>query len=222
LTPDRHTEAGAALRDCGHEHPPGQARYIVLTGGPGAGKTAVLGLVRQHFCRHLLILDEAASILFGGGFPRSDQPEVAGAAQRAIYHVQVELEAAARAADACTVLCDRGTLDGLAYWPGEPARFFEELGTTAEREIARYVAVLHLATPDAEHYDTRNPLRVETAERARRIDRRIGAIWADHPHLTRIASHDDFLVKAQRALDVIEATLPACCRHPVPQAQERG
>ena len=43
---------------------------IVLTGGPGAGKTAVLELVRQHFCEHVHVLSEAASVVFGGGFPR--------------------------------------------------------------------------------------------------------------------------------------------------------
>jgi predicted ATP-binding protein involved in virulence len=31
-----------------HDH-----RRIVLTGGPGAGKTAVLELIRQYFCSHV-------------------------------------------------------------------------------------------------------------------------------------------------------------------------
>jgi hypothetical protein len=43
-----------------------QRRKIALTGGPGAGKTAVLELVRQYFCRHMELLPEAAGILFGG------------------------------------------------------------------------------------------------------------------------------------------------------------
>ena len=47
-------------------------RRIVMTGGPGAGKTAVLELVRVHFCEHIKVLNEAASIVFGGGFPRSE------------------------------------------------------------------------------------------------------------------------------------------------------
>jgi hypothetical protein len=45
-------------------------KRVVLTGGPGAGKTAVLELARQYFCKHVLVLPEAAGILFGGGFPR--------------------------------------------------------------------------------------------------------------------------------------------------------
>ncbi len=49
---------------------PHQGKRIALTGGPGAGKTAVLELLRKYFCKHVRVLPEAASILFGGGFPR--------------------------------------------------------------------------------------------------------------------------------------------------------
>ena len=68
---------------------------IVLTGGPGTGKTAVLELVRQHFCEHVHVLREAAGIVFGGGFPHATEGDVLRAAQRAIFYVQRELEAAA-------------------------------------------------------------------------------------------------------------------------------
>lgn len=45
-----------------------ERRRIVLTGGPGAGKTALLELIRQSFCSHVTVLPEAASIVFGGGW----------------------------------------------------------------------------------------------------------------------------------------------------------
>lgn len=95
-----------------------EGHRVVLTGGPGAGKTAVLELIRQSFCAHVLVLPEAAGILFGGGFPREPDVAVQRAAQRAIFFVQRELESAADASDAAIVLCDRGTVDGAAYWPG--------------------------------------------------------------------------------------------------------
>ncbi len=37
-----------------------ERRRVVLTGGPGAGKTAVLELIRQSFCKHVKVLQEAA------------------------------------------------------------------------------------------------------------------------------------------------------------------
>ncbi len=89
--PIRTGDPGPGVRSCGHSHEGVEPRFVVLTGGPGAGKTAVLGLARQRFCRHVLVLDEAASVLFGGGFPRKESSEARRAAQRAIYHVQVQL-----------------------------------------------------------------------------------------------------------------------------------
>ena len=61
-------------------------KRIVLTGGPGAGTTAVLELVRQHFCEHVHVLREAAGVLFGGGFPRAPNGAALRAAQRAIFY----------------------------------------------------------------------------------------------------------------------------------------
>ena len=71
-------------------------RRVVLTGGPGAGKTAVLELIRQSFCSHVKVLPEAASVVFGGGFPREDDEACRRAAQRAIFRIQRELEIVAR------------------------------------------------------------------------------------------------------------------------------
>jgi len=97
---------------CAGVHDP---RRVVLTGGPGAGKTAVLEMVRRSMCQHVHVLPEAASIVFGGGFPREDDPTCRRAAQRAIYHVQRALEVTGAAHNPAIVLCDRGTIDGLAY-----------------------------------------------------------------------------------------------------------
>ncbi|HVY44872.1 MAG TPA: AAA family ATPase, partial [Minicystis sp.] len=84
---------------------------IVLTGGPGAGKTAVLEVVRKHFCDHVEVLSESAGIVFGGGFPRRSTPAAKRAAQRAIFGVQREIERLAiEESRADLVLCDRGTL----------------------------------------------------------------------------------------------------------------
>ena len=66
-------------------------RRVVLTGGPGAGKSAVLELARLFFCEHVRRLPESAGIVFGGHFPRNGRPDIRRAGQRAIYHVQVEL-----------------------------------------------------------------------------------------------------------------------------------
>jgi predicted ATPase len=140
--------------DCQNRHPP---RRVVLTGGPGAGKTAVVELIRLFFCDHVKTLPEAAGMVFGGRFPRSASTLVRQAAQRAIYHMERELEAAADAENAAVVLCDRGTVDGAAYWAGE-GDLFSAVGTTRAIEMARYDAVIHLRTPTSPAaYNRDNP-----------------------------------------------------------------
>lgn len=195
-----------------HRH---QTKLVVLTGGPGAGKTAVLGLARHRFCEHVRVLPEVATMLFGGGFPRFDEPGAREAAQRAIFSVQRELErAVVSEASTSVALCDRGTLDGLAYWPGAVDAFFAALAATRAEERLRYAAVIHLRTPAAVHYDHSNPVRIETAEEAHAMDERIIAAWAGHPNVHVIESSADFLEKARSALAVVERELPPCCQHP--------
>ena len=201
--------------DC-HCTEPHVAKRIALTGGPGAGKTAVLALVQQSLCKHLRVLPEAAGILFGGGFPRDPTPDARRAAQRAIYYVQRELEAATTATDVAIALCDRGTVDGAAYWPG-PDTLWDAVGTTLDAELARYDAVIHLRTPGlAMGYDHSNALRVETDTEARVIDERIAAAWAKHPRRFEIAPARDFIAKATRAVEVLRAQLPDCCQKHIP------
>lgn len=190
-------------------------RRVVLTGGPGAGKTAVLELVRHHLCRHVRVLPESAGILFAGGFPRGGALRVRRAAQRAIFFVQRELEAAHGDGDAAVLLCDRGTIDGIAYWPG-PDDLLASVGADRGAELARYDAVIHLRPPPADGgYDRSNPLRLESPGEAALIDERIARAWAGHPRVHVIDSAPDFLTKARRALDLLAAELPACCRRNV-------
>ena len=186
-------------------------KSIVLTGGPGAGKTAVLELVRQQFCPHVQILPEAAGIVFGGGFPRQGSLEWRRAAQRAIFYVQRELESTSETENAAIVLCDRGTVDGAAYWPG-PEPFWESVGTTLERELRRYDVVIHLRTPPIDGgYNHANPLRLESAVAAAAIDAELLEIWGGHPRRFVVPPSPDFLEKAVRTVEILRAALPACC-----------
>ena len=191
---------------------PHRRKRIVLTGGPGAGKTAVLELVRQEFCAHVQVLPEAAGIVFGGGFPRTGSLERLRGAQRAIFFVQRELESIGEADNAAVVLCDRGTVDGAAYWPG-PDSFWDSVGTTQELEMSRYDAVIHLRTPTiGGGYNNGNPLRIESASTAAEIDERLLRIWQAHPHRFIVPSSQDFLEKAARVVEILKAEMPDCCK----------
>jgi len=186
---------------------------VVLTGGPGAGKTAVLEIVRRSLCSHVAVLPEAASVVFGGGFLRRHSPAGRRGAQRAIFHVQREMEGIlAEEETNALVLCDRGTVDGSAYWPGSEATFWSETGTTREKEILRYDQVIHLHSPTAGNgYNYQNPIRIETAEQAADIDARIANAWRGHPSRHFIESTESFLDKARAAVKLILRSVPECC-----------
>jgi hypothetical protein len=194
---------------CEAQHP---RRRVVLTGGPGAGKTAVLELIRRSFCHHVLVLPESAGIVFGGGFPRLRHGDCARSSQRAIYYVQRELETCADIGNPAVVLCDRGTLDGLAYWPQDGESFWTSLGTTPEEELRRYDTVIQLRTPTAEQgYNHRNPLRTESAASAAAIDAKILDVWRDHPRRFVIEATASFLDKAAQAVQLLSDEVPDCC-----------
>ncbi len=187
---------------------------IVVTGGPGAGKTAVLEIMRKILCEHVTVIPEAASILFGGGFWRLKSDSARKSAQRAIFHVQREMQNLVLGESQWALaLCDRGSLDGLAYWPGEAEEFYKELNTTAEKEFAKYAAVIHLRTPSSENgYNLKNPIRIETAEEAAQIDQRISEVWKTHPHYIEVNSSRDFMAKIYRSYMAIQKFIPEGCR----------
>jgi predicted ATPase len=195
---------------CTLEHAP---KLVVVTGGPGAGKTAVLEVAQRLLCRHVVVLPEAASILWRGQFPRHATVAGRKAAQRAIVRLQLEMQRMTiEEGHAAMILCDRGTLDGLAYWPGSEAEYFDDTATTKDRELARYATVIHLQPPGLEHGYLATQVRIETAAEAAVIDARIAQAWSGHPRRFVVASDDDFVAKLHRAIDLIRAEVPACCR----------
>lgn len=188
-------------------------QFIVLTGGPGAGKTDVLKLVQQMFCPHITIIPEAASIVFGGGFFRRDTLPAQKGAQRTIFKVQQELERITlEEQTAAIAICDRGTIDGLAYWPESDLSFWEDIGSTKQGELSRYKAVIHLRTPYlSQGYNLKNPVRIESEHEAQILDQKLLNIWSEHPNHYIIKAEDDFSSKALKALTTIQMFLPECC-----------
>jgi predicted ATPase len=191
----------------------GRPKLVVLTGGPGAGKTAVLDVIQRELCTHVVVLPEAASILWTGGFPRRHSMPARCAAQRAIVRLQIEMQRMViEEGHAAVILCDRGTLDGLAYWPRTEAEYFDAFDSNRERELARYAAVIQLQPPSAaQGYRMEGP-RTETAAEAASIDLRIARAWSGHPRHVVVDNEADFLVKLRRTIELIRAEVPPCCR----------
>jgi predicted ATPase len=179
---------------------------IVLTGGPGGGKTTAADLYRREIGDSVVIVPEAATILYLGGFPRAGDIEVRKATQRAIYHVQTNLEDAQAAHFRSRVLlCDRGTIDGAAYWPGPPDEFFSHLGTTIEAELFRYDAVIFFETAAVGGIaiEGGNPARTESNDEAVRLDATLRSMWSKHPNFVFVPHDPSFIKKVNTGLEEV-------------------
>ena len=183
---------------------------IVLTGGPGGGKTTAADLYRREIGERVVVVPEAATLLFSGGFPRSAEIHALRSAQCAIFHVQRNLEdvQSARYPDRI-LLCDRGTLDGAAYWPDGEETYFDAVGSTEQAELDRYDAVIFFesAAVGGISVEGGNPTRIESNEQALRLDRRLRQIWSKHPHFTVVPHDPSFVKKIMFGLAALESVV---------------
>jgi hypothetical protein len=187
-----------------------QSMNIVITGGPGGGKTTALDLFQRELKSEVTIVPEAATLLFGHGLCREDDPCRIRALQLAIHRMQVGLEGIFRDFYPDRLLiCDRGTLDGLAYWPGDEASYFEAIGSSFAREVSRYAAVVFFQTAaiHGEDVKSNNPYRSEDARAALALDERLKRVWERHPHFHFIPSERSFLKKITHGLKTITGVL---------------
>jgi predicted ATPase len=175
-----------------------RVRRIVLTGGPGSGKSTAASFLAREFADDLWVLPESATLLYRGGLPRASTDRGQQVAQRAIFNVQRSLEEATALQHPGRVqLCDRATIDGAAYWPDGPDSFFQSMGSSRERELARYDAVvfMHTAATLPAGYERNLEVRTEDRAEAIELDGRIHDLFSDHPAFIEVESHASFLDK---------------------------
>lgn len=182
-------------------------KKIVITGGPGGGKTTALDLFQRELNDKLAVVPEAASILFKGGMPRSDQFDVLQITQKTIYDVQKSLENIQECLNPHKLLiCDRGTLDGVAYWPGSQEDFFKAIESSFEQELDRYDAVIFFETAakTGNEIDNNNIIRTESKQQAVELDNKLKAIWSKHPNFHFVGSNESFIKKIMFGIMTIE------------------
>jgi len=183
---------------------------IALTGGPGAGKTTAADLFRREIGDRVIVVPEAATILFAGGFPRVTEDAAERSLQRAIFEVQHSLEdvQAARYPDRI-LLCDRGSVDGAAYWPDGAAEFFATMNSTHETELARYDVVLFFETSAVGgiRFEGGNRYRTENNDEAVALDRRLRELWAPHPRFHLVPHSTSFIRKVNVGLSILESVV---------------
>lgn len=184
-----------------------RARHVAISGGPGGGKSTVAAALAQEFGPRVVVVPEVATHLLGGFFPGIGGPDDRRAVQRAIYHVQVNLEAVhrARCAEDNVLVFDRGIIDGAAYWPDGSDAFFESVSDDPDAARERYDAVVFLesAAQGGLAIESDNAARTEERREAARLDTLLYQLWSPHPRFRFIAHTPTFEEKVKSALVVL-------------------
>ncbi len=174
------------------------AHRIVITGAPASGKTELFDrLSADDRFRSFTFLPELARQLLieNPGF-RTDRETF----HQEIYRRQVDREDALGGGSFIT---DRGTVDAFAFHPETAAL----VGTTIEREFARYDAVVHLgsAADLGPGYYRTDTVRLETIDEALQIEQAIQSVWKAHPGYAYLPAHVTYEKKYEEFLGVMLA-----------------
>jgi predicted ATPase len=183
---------------------------VVLTGGPGGGKTTAADLYLRELGDDAIVVPESATLLFAGGFPRVAEEHAQRSLQQAIFHVQRNLEDVQRARFPDRVLiCDRGTVDGAAFWPDGHDEFFLLNNTNLTNELQRYDAVLFFETAAVGGFSIEggNRYRQESLAEAVALDRRLRDLWQHHPRFYLIPHQHSFLAKITAGLGILRSVM---------------
>ncbi len=184
------------------------AKKLAITGGPSGGKTTLIEVLKKEFGNKIKIAPEAASILYKGGFPRVKNYAGYFHAQLAIVSTLRHLEdLLVESHPGALIICDRGSLDSLAYWPDTAEHFFTNIHSTRQAELARYDWVLHLDTATEVDYDTTNAIRTESFHEALMLNEKVRSSWEGHPRRQIIGAENDFFTKMKKATDIVAEIL---------------
>jgi predicted ATPase len=185
-------------------------KKIVITGGPGSGKTVITAALAAEQPDRFVLVPEAATQIYTQLQTRWDKLDLAGRhdAQRRMYRLQLDQEARIAAAHPDKILLlDRGTVDGSAYWPEGPEAFWRDISTTHAAELARYDAVILLETCAVLGLydgDNSNFCRFEDGAAAVRSSEALKQLWAGHPQLHFVDAYPTLDAKIAAVREILD------------------
>jgi predicted ATPase len=188
-------------------------KKIVITGGPGSGKTVITRAIVDRHTDRFALVPEAATQVYTLLNTRWDKLDLEGRrnAQRQMYRLQRDQESRIAAANPTKILLlDRATIDGAAYWPDGPDDFWADRNTARAVEFARYDAVILLETCAAigkYDGDESNPVRFEDAAAAITAGELLHRLWSGHPRLHVVNACENLDDKIANVRKIIAAEL---------------
>jgi thymidylate kinase len=194
---------------------------IVLSGGPGGGKSTVLSWIGPWLeslgYKPYIIHETATEVILKEGHPTRRNREAHTAFQRTVLEQQISKEEAtfARALTEghprAVIICDRGSVDGIAYDEEGVLAILTEKRMVRAHLLQRYTAVLHLKSAacgaEASYTRANNAARFENVTEAVQRDERVLNAWLGHSHLTIIPSCPNVSDKEEHVRQAIRKVL---------------
>jgi PREDICTED: similar to CG30118-PA len=186
--------------------------------GPCSGKTtgqARLCTFFENLGWKVYRVPETATTLFNGGirFPELSAEE-GDKFQENLLKTLLAIETtffdlAETCNKNCLIICDRGTMDAVAYMAKNSCHKILRNNSWNPVELRdnRYDQVVHLITAasgaEAFYNMEDNPCRTEGIELARELDSLTGEAWVGHPYIDVIDNSTDFESKLKRMIDCV-------------------
>lgn len=194
-------------------------RKIVLTGGPGSGKTTVIESIKKNFGAKykVIVVDETASYLINMGirpFGENSIPLVDF--QELVLRTQLSKEFVVDKAinflpdENIIIIYDRGILDNCAYISKDEFKeILERLETkyTVNEFLDRYDLIINLVSRKDFYTTENNPARSEDLDEALSLGKKTLDAWLGHKNLKIVSPKDDINDKIKEVLNYINEVL---------------
>lgn len=195
-------------------------KRIVLTGGPGSGKTTVIERIKKVYEEEgykVLVVDETASYLINMGlrpFGTNQIPMIDF--QELVMKFQLGKENVIKRAidflkdEKVIVIYDRGALDNRAYINEE--EFNEVLSrlndeTSIQELMDRYDLIINLVSRKDFYTRDNNKARSEDADLALELGKKTLNAWLGHKNIKIVLPKDELENKIKEVLNIINEEL---------------
>ena len=194
-------------------------KKIVLTGGPGSGKTTVIESIKENLGGKykVIVIDETASYLINMGIrPFGDGQIPLLDFQELVLKMQLAKEDIINRSldflpdNNVIIIYDRGLLDNSAYITKDE---FEEILQRLEQKhtinefLNRYDLILTLVSRKDFYTTDNNPARSEAVEEALELGSKTLSSWVGHPNMKIVNPKDHIEDKIKEVLSYINQIL---------------
>ena len=194
-------------------------KRIVLTGGPGSGKTSVLEKIKQVYSSEgykVIIVPETATELMNNGITFKDGSISLLDFQELVMRLQLAKEEVVERAielsnsDKVIVVYDRGTIDNTAYIKKEE---FEEILARLNNVksfadlMNKYDLVINLVGREDFYTTENNKARSESASEALKLGDTTLKCWLGHKLVKIVLPKDTIEEKTNEVLNIINELL---------------